>query len=322
VKGPHGLPLGSLSYPQALREAYPGAIYYYMAQPYRVFRHNYGAGEILVRRERHWTTQPIAQAMVFPRFNGGIRNLWLSEAGFVAEVEVQVSERVLGFVEKRGATKAEHRYGPTSPYHQRELNRFFQTTGVCWYFPGGCASEAGAAQIMETYCVQFRVQARDVGFGRFHSKTSLLGPGTCQGFCIFDATSGSLRLTQKLGERLAEVVRAAGSRAEAGSAPEVQASLVHLADQVAQLSPATVQEGLTVTEDPSLNWTEVIAPRQKAMLRGRTETQTVQVLGHRCTPHGLMYELAPPQARVKWLVAASQVEPLYGETVMLRLGSG
>ena len=317
VKGPHGLPLGSLSYPQALREAYPGAIYYYMARPYRVFCYHYGRGEILVRRERQWTTQPIAQAMVFPRFNGGIRNLWLSEAGFIAEVEVQVSERVLGFVEKRGSTKAEHRYGPTSSYHQRELNRFFQTTGVCWYFPGACASEAAAAQIMETYCVQFRVQARDVGFGRFHSKTSPLGPGTCQGFCIFDATSGSLRLTQKLGERFAGVVRAAGSRAEAGSDAELRAALIHLAERVAQLSPATVQKGLTVTEDTG--WAEVIAPGQKAMLNGQSETQEVEVLGHRSTRHGLMYELVPPQAGVKWLVAASQVEPLYGQTAMLRV---
>jgi DEAD/DEAH box helicase domain-containing protein len=315
VKGPHRLPLGSLSYPQVLREAYPGAIYYYMARPYRVFRHNYGAGEILVRRERRWTTRPITQAMVFPRFNGGIRSLWRSDVGFVAEVEVQVSERVLGFVERRGSTKEEHRYGPTSPYHQRELNRFFETTGVCWYFPEGCTSEAAAAQIMETYCEQFGVQARDAGCGRFHSKTSPLGPGTCQGFCIFDATIGSLRLTQKLGERFAEVLRAAGLRADTDA--ELGASLVHLAERAAQLSPATAQEGVTVTEDPSLNWAEVIAPRQKAMLRGKTETQTVEVLCHRSTPHGLMYELVPPQAGVKWLVAASQIEPLYGETAMV-----
>ena len=319
VKGPHGLPLGNLTYPQALREAYPGAIYYYLAQPYRVFGYNRKAGEILVRRERHWTTKPIAQAMVFPRFNGGIRSLWRSEVGFVAEVEVQVSERVLGFVERRGSTTEEHRYGPPSPYHQRELNRFFETTGVCWYFPEGCASDTAAAQVMETYCEQFGVQARDVGFGRFHSKTSPLGSGTCQGFCIFDATVGSLRLTQKLGERFAEVVRAAGSRAEAGGGAELRASLVHLAGRVSQLSPTGVQERLTIAEGPSRNSTEVIAPGQKAMLKGKTETQTVEVLGHRSTPHGLMYELVPPQAGVKWLVAASEIKPLYSETAMLRV---
>jgi len=163
------------------------------------------------------------------------------------------------------------------------------------------------------------VQARDVGFGRFHSKTSPLGSGTCQGFCIFDATVGSLRLTQKLGERFAEVVRAAGSRAEAGGGAELRASLVHLAGRVSQLSPTGVQERLTIAEGPSRNSTEVIAPGQKAMLKGKTETQTVEVLGHRSTPHGLMYELVPPQAGVKWLVAASEIKPLYSETAMLRV---
>ena len=32
-----GTPLGTLSLSQALREGYPGAVYYYMARPYRVF---------------------------------------------------------------------------------------------------------------------------------------------------------------------------------------------------------------------------------------------------------------------------------------------
>jgi hypothetical protein len=122
-----------------------------------------------------------------------------------------------------------------------------------------------------------------------------------------------------LGERFAQVLRVAGLRADAGGDAELQASLVNLSERVAQLSPATVQEGLTITEDPIS--TEVIAPGQKAMLKGKTETQTVEVLGHRSTPHGLMYELVPPQAGVKWLVAAGQLDPLYGETAMLRLGS-
>ena len=40
---------------------------------------------------------------------------------------MQASERVLGFTERRGQTKIDHRYGPPSIYSQRELNRFFET---------------------------------------------------------------------------------------------------------------------------------------------------------------------------------------------------
>ena len=135
AKTPQGLRLGNLSFSQALREAYPGAIYYYMARPYRVYRFDYRKGAIFARQERHWVTKPLAQTMVFPRFQGGVLRLSRSETGFLAEAEMQVSERVLGFTERRGSAKPEeHRYGPSSPYYQREINRFFETTGVCWYF--------------------------------------------------------------------------------------------------------------------------------------------------------------------------------------------
>lgn len=319
VKGPHGLPLGSLTFPQVLREAYPGAIYYYMARPYRAYRYNHRRGEVLVRREKHWTTRPLAQAMVFPRFGGGVLNLWRSGLGFVAEVEMQVSQRVLGFTEQRGAAKEEHRYGPTSPYHQRELNRFFETTGICWYFPER-STMAGdmASRIMEAYCAELGVQARDLGVGPFHSKTSPLGPEKCQGVCVFDATSGSLRLTQRLGERFVEILEAAGATAGAEHDLAAQAELTRFADMARDLHPANVGEspgGLT----PSPDWVEVIAPGQKAMFRSQSEISEVNVMAHRYTPQGFMYELASPQPGVRWTVAATQVEPLYGETAMLRV---
>jgi hypothetical protein len=71
------------------------------------------------------------------------------------------------------------------------------------------------------------------------------------------------------------------------------------------------------------SWTsdspEDIRPGQKAIFRGQSDTCEVTVVGHRHTPHGLMYELASPQPGVRWTVAATQVEALYGETEMLRL---
>ncbi len=63
VRGPHDLPMGDLSYQHALREAYPGAIYYYMARPYRAFQFNYRQGEIRVRHEKRWTTKPNSSRM-------------------------------------------------------------------------------------------------------------------------------------------------------------------------------------------------------------------------------------------------------------------
>lgn len=47
VKTPQGIRLGNLTLSQALREAYPGAIYYYMARPNRVYRFDYRRGRSL-----------------------------------------------------------------------------------------------------------------------------------------------------------------------------------------------------------------------------------------------------------------------------------
>ena len=95
---------GDLSFSHALREAYPGAIYYYMAVPYRVRQFSYRTGETRVFRDRRYTTKPTAQAMVFPDFRAGVLGLSASTDAFVAEVVMQVSERVTGFRERRGKT--------------------------------------------------------------------------------------------------------------------------------------------------------------------------------------------------------------------------
>ena len=233
---------------------------------------------------------------------------------------MQVSERVLGFTERRGSVKEEHRYGPTSPYQQRELSRFFETTGVCWCFPARLTiSEATATRIMEAYCTEFGVQVRDVGVGLFHAKLSPLGAEKCRGMCIFDTTAGSLRLTQRLAERFQDVVAAALALASPDDQPNVRAELAELAELVRTLRPETISEKSSGQALRDLSWVEVIAPAQRAMLRSGSEAGEVEVLAYRYTPHGLMYELAPRQAGVKWMVAASQVEPLYGETVTVRV---
>ena len=61
-----------------MREAYPGAIYYYATIPYRVTRVNVKAKVVQVRREKRYTTQPQRTLpAVFPRLSpGGIFSAW------------------------------------------------------------------------------------------------------------------------------------------------------------------------------------------------------------------------------------------------------
>jgi len=57
-QGPDAHPLGSLSYRQTLREAYPGAVYYYATRPLRVYRVTQQSRQVQVRSEKHYTTRP------------------------------------------------------------------------------------------------------------------------------------------------------------------------------------------------------------------------------------------------------------------------
>jgi DEAD/DEAH box helicase domain-containing protein len=320
VLGPFGRRLGTLSYGQVLREAYPGAVYYYMAKPYRAIGLRQRQQEIIAKREKYLTTHPLAQTMVFPRFAGGILSLARSRSGFVTEVEVQVSERVLGFKEKRGDSESDHLYGPNSAYSQRELTRFFPTTGVCWFFPEKpWISERIGRQILDAFCASFGVQPRDVGLGPFHANGSPIGSEKCQGMCLFDATHGSLRLTQRLAERFAEVLDTARAIALGQQDDARAAELAALRDAVGALEAAPAGPAGALSEQADDECVTVIAPGGAGMLVSGGRTGEVTVRGHRYTPRGLLYELGPEQPGVTWLVVARDVRPIFGKSPLVRL---
>ena len=100
VEGPFGRKLGTLTYSQALREAYPGAVYYYMGDPFRIHSIEYKRGLIRASKSKRFTTKPVTDTMAFPDFRNGLIRAWKSSDGFIAEVELQVHERVKGFVEQ------------------------------------------------------------------------------------------------------------------------------------------------------------------------------------------------------------------------------
>lgn len=330
IRGGFSMNLGTLSLPQVLREAYPGALYYYMARPHRVTQVSYRDGTIHARRDRFWTTRPLAQAMVFPNFDTGLYRLLRSERGFVAEASMQVSERVTGFVEQRGSTQEQHLYGTGSPYSQRPLTRFFETTGVCWCFPERCAvSEETAQRLLEAFCMEFGVQERDLGVGLFHARRSPTGAEGCQGICVFDATNGSLRLTERLGEQFSTVVTRALTNARALEDAQAETELRLLAGHVAGLRavPVTAPEGTeagTGNHDGGDNeeWQELIAPGEPAVNNPpQGSREIVKVLGHRYTPRGWYYDLEPHPPMDRWSVPTAQVQPIPGETRRLRVNA-
>lgn len=344
VKQRSGKLLGKLTFSQVLREGYPGAVYYYMGRPYRVKRYQYRRGEILVDKEKYWTTRPQTMTMVFPSFEAGMLKLFRSDDGFVAESEVMISERVTGFIEQRGPLKIEHAYGSASPFYKREINRYFGTTGVCWSFPEGHPNSAAAARrILEAFCLKFGVRQRDLGIGVFHSRVSPVGIPKCRGMCIFDATQGSLRLTERLadsfGDILEEAIIFARLQKDASAVQELESA----AGCAADLRPQRLKDAGKIEPADAENCATFIAAGENAIHESAHGPIQVVVLAHQSTPHGLMYSIKPFMAKknndiassparkvpsvgrnsqkssLKWFVAANTVQPIPGETKMVRV---
>jgi len=320
INSPQGENLGNVTFSQMLREAYPGAIYYYMARPFRVIRMDMRDGKLSARRTKFWTTRPIANTTVFPKFNGGVLRLFGSPGGFLAEAELQVSERVTGFQEMRGRTRLEpHLYGPASEWYRRELTRFFETTGVCLYQPdrAGSLEEIGV-QILRAFCIDYGVQERDIGIGFFHAKQTPFGTSKkCQGLCIYDAVDGSLRLTQRLADNFSQTIRSAIDYSQTDGMADTAKQLEALYEAFSKMEEVAVTSGLAIeplsTPD---DWVEIIAAGEKAMYTSEDGPREVSVIGYRFTPKGLMYELFPEtdEGSGKWMVTDRAIHPLNGMT--------
>lgn len=317
---------GNLSFSQVLREGYPGAVYYYMADPYRVTVFSYRNGEITISREKHFSTQPLTQTMVFPDFGGGLLTLQRATDGFVAEAEMQVSERVTGFREKRGGSEIVNEYGPGSPYSQRPLTRFIRTSGVCWHFGEQFASnESLGAAILNAFCNEYGIQPRDVGLGRFHANRGPDSATAVQGLCIFDNANGSLRLTERLAASFASVVASAQRAAEAEEESELARMLKKFARLVAGLSVARATDSREMlfevtAEAPGGDgneWITVIAPDERAIFIDMDGSREVTVVRHLFTPKGLQYQLIHPQPTIRWMVPTDALQPIVGVTRML-----
>ncbi|MEF8756413.1 MAG: DEAD/DEAH box helicase [Accumulibacter sp.] len=321
LRGAPGEPrLGTLTMAQAMREGYPGAIYYYMAKPFRVVSFNYRTAEISVTRTRLWTTRADSRCMVFPKFPGGVIASRKSSIGFLVETGMQISERVTGFIEKRGRTQTPHAYDHLSPYSQKPITRYFETTGVCWLFPEKeVVSDAVALRLHEAFCVLCGIQQRDIGYGIFHCKPSPYWQSECSGMSIYDNVHGSLRLTKQLHERFPDVVELSITLAlerDNSHAPLVIEALRRLKQLSSECEVNDPQESMRVSSE-SDDWVSVIDEDQSAVHVENSEE--VRVISHRFTPQGLMYELASNRPGVRWLVKTGLVRPIPGTTKMTRV---
>lgn len=206
-QGPRLRNLGSLSNSQVMREAYPGAVYYYQTQSFRIFRLNSYKHLIEVRPEKKYITKPtMLPTLIFPNLSEGnvIQCRKFGSLTFV-ECNLQIRESIVGFSENRGRNVLNFSY-PLD----RSLGLFFDvprftrnyfTTGVIISHPildQGIRCTWLAEVLYEAFFMVIPFERQDINYGSDKHRTDRDEFTKGSKFVsIFDNTYGSLRLTSR-----------------------------------------------------------------------------------------------------------------------------
>ncbi len=198
--------LGTISFSQILREAYPSAIYWHMGRPYRVKRVKIHDQEVLVEKmkETNRRTNPIGEVRVTPRqspavnifrrsvFDGGVE-CW--------HTMMSVRMAVRGYREREGDRWVDNQMYP------QPLTRRILTEGVWLQLdedfgsrsPEGLSGAANA--IANAYTVLKPCEPTDIAAAAVMRSSD----GTSRIY-VYDAVAGGLAITQDLYDRLGEVL--------------------------------------------------------------------------------------------------------------------
>jgi len=202
---------GTLSYGQLMREAYPGAVYYYATQPFRVYRVSPHRRVAEVRHEKRYTTKPqIMPTLIFPNFTAG--NVFGAKKYgdlIIAECNLQIREAIAGYKERRGPNEIACTY-PLDPtdgiyFDQPRFTRNFFTTGVVFSHPAfnqaNLRNDVLANYLFETFLMAVPFERRDLQYGtdKHRLQQGPINPDD-RFLCVYDQTYGSLRLSGRIME--------------------------------------------------------------------------------------------------------------------------
>ena len=214
--------VGNLTLRQAIREAYPGAIYMHMGRRWRVQEWRSTAWNRIIRVSP-WNAPIITRPSIRTFVNvdverGGLvaGNLRKGSRGFLAECQLQITETVVGY-EERGEKKAYKHLRQENPNMTQKI-RDFRTTGVVLKIEESWMRESQnkreLADALRNLTVrEYSIAPTDIDGAA--TNIALVQNGQRQTvsdtIVIYDATYGSLRLTEpvfnNLGALIARLVR-------------------------------------------------------------------------------------------------------------------
>lgn len=211
TQGEHADAFGEAGEGQALRECYPGATYLHLARAYEVVAWNTSGYSPYIkvrptspnRRTRPkmttWVNASITPTELIEM------HLLKGDSGFLAECQMQVTERVDGYIDHRtGDYYAYQELRQRNP-NMRPRMRNFRTSGVVFcmtkpWFRKGKLKQVLADRLTEIFCREYSIIPHDVGSAATNISVRTVEGGGLRGDCIvvYDEVYGSLRLTEKL----------------------------------------------------------------------------------------------------------------------------
>ena len=202
--------IGDISHSQALREAYPGATYLHGGQAYEILGWNtYGVAPYI--RVKQTSPYRSTRARITTWINADVTSTGLvgghlvnSEEGFLAECQMLVTQKVVGYYDTHGHFNSYQDLRQTNPRMQ-SYSRNFRTIGIIlcveadWFKINEFKVEF-ADKLRDIFVHEYSIDPRDIGAAATHISVRGFGGNLQHAACIvvFDETYGSLRLTEKL----------------------------------------------------------------------------------------------------------------------------
>lgn len=196
---------GDLTFSQVMREAYPGAIYYYLKSAYRVVKVNMREKYIELKEEKKFTTNPqLLPTSLLPILkHGRVYEMFKHNDLIVLESDMNIEDKIIGYTENKGKLKESFSYPIDGLYSKNNFINFYRTTGVILKHPVMNSPKVDcyllSQIIFEAFLLTIPFEKHDINFGADKFKTTIGEINKKEKFIsIYDATRGSLRLTSNL----------------------------------------------------------------------------------------------------------------------------
>ena len=318
----HDSSLGDISHSQALREAYPGGTYRHGGSAYEIQAWNtFGTAPYI--RVKQTSPYRVTRPRITTRINAEITtaglmagNLVNGDRGFLAECQMLITHRVVGYLDGKGQFNSYQEMRQTNPRMQT-YSRNFRTSGIVFsieeeWFKKDNFKKDFSDRLHEVFVHEFSIDPRDVGVAATNISVRGFGGHLTHTSCVvvYDETYGSLRLTEKLYRNFAHTL-------EQMVATEQDAEFRTKLTQVKSLFAEFAKgESVLASDTPTpFGYEQVFAKDSVVCFRERGQVgRDVKIIAPRVGDDGtLMYRIEsfakPGQPSIRVSVPAARIEP-------------